>query len=80
MLFACVVAEQDPDASSPPTSEVGPAKASSDDEKCTPKAALTAVELFVQTEERLAEKKETISLVGSQLMENPEGNVQQSTP
>lgn len=36
---------------------------------------MTAVELFVQREEKLAKKKESIAAIVSQLMENPEGNV-----
>ena len=36
---------------------------------------LTTVELFVQREEKLAKKKESIAAIVSQLMENPEGNV-----
>lgn len=38
-------------------------------------APLTAVELFVQREEKLTERKASISLIESQLVENPEGNV-----
>lgn len=36
---------------------------------------LTAVDLFVQRQEKLMKKKESIALVASQLVENPEGNV-----
>jgi hypothetical protein len=36
---------------------------------------LTAVELFVQREEKLVKKKEAIALIQSQLMKNPEGDV-----
>lgn len=37
---------------------------------------LTAAELSVQREEKIAKKREAISVTGSQLMENPEGNVE----
>ncbi len=38
-------------------------------------APLTAAEQFIQREEKLLKKKESMSLVVSQLMANPEGNV-----
>ena len=40
-----------------------------------PPRVLTAAELLAECEEKLAKKKESISLIESQLVENPEGSV-----
>ena len=50
-------------------------ESSADEAEELPTTELTAAELFIQSEEKLAAKKQEISQIVSQLMQNPETNV-----
>ncbi len=80
LLFACEDGDCDDSEESLPSSaeelEVNE-EDHEEGEKDTPKA-MTAEELRKQCEEKLTTKKEAVSLLVSQLMENPEGNVSRS--
>ena len=59
---------------SPPSGELEATRNGNEGEKSPPKV-LTAHELHMLLEEKLTTKKESVSALISQLMENPEGNV-----
>ena len=67
-------------ASSSPLAEMSSPRAGvgsveAEDGKEERRVPLTEAELFLQCEEKLAKKKESIAFIKSQLMESPEENV-----